>query len=218
MPVGGIKSMANAGLSEESSEEIGGGRFIDNLLPDKPGDEMTKEARVWKTYVWETDRWDKELVGGRNSSLDVLLIFAALFSAISTAFVIGSITDLKPDYAESSAQSLLAISQLLSAQANPQNPPLTAPGPPNTPSFSPSSTAVLVNLLWMLSLSLSVAVSLIAMLAKDWCYKFTSNRSGPAYEQARRRQRKWNGIEKWKMNEVLTYLPGMLHLALCEHC
>ncbi|KAG9077723.1 hypothetical protein FS749_010351 [Ceratobasidium sp. UAMH 11750] len=52
------------------------------------------------------------------------------------------------------------------------------------------------------------------MLAKDWCYKFTSNRSGPVYEQARRRQRKWNGIEKWKMNEVLTYLPGVLHLAL----
>ncbi|KAG8736519.1 hypothetical protein FRC10_009218 [Ceratobasidium sp. 414] len=157
---------------------------------------MTKEARVWKTYVWETDRWDKELVGGRNR------------------FVLVSVADLKPDYTESSAQTLLAISQMLSAQANPQNASLVAPGPSDTPSFSPSRTAVLVNSLWMLSLSLSVAVSLIAMLAKDWCYKFTSSRSGPAYEQARRRQRKWNGIKKWKMNEVLTYLPGMLHLAL----
>ncbi|KAG9084834.1 hypothetical protein FRC06_003877, partial [Ceratobasidium sp. 370] len=129
-------------------------------------------------------------------------------------FVIASITDLKPDYAESSAQTLLVISQMLSAQASPQNASSVTPGSSGTSSFSPSSTAILVNLLWMLSLSLSVAVSLIAMLAKDWCYKFTSNRSGPAYDQARRRQRKWNGIEKWKMNEVLTYLPGMLHLAL----
>ncbi|KAG9085372.1 hypothetical protein FS749_004464, partial [Ceratobasidium sp. UAMH 11750] len=175
---------------------------------------MTNEARVWKTYVWETDRWDKELVGGRNSTLDVLLIFAALFSAISTAFVIVSITDLKPDYTESSAQTLLVIAQMLAIQASPQNASLMAPSPPDAHSFSPSSTAVLVNSLWMLSLSLSVAVSPIAMLAKDWCYKFTFNRSGPAYEQARRRQRKWNGIEKWKMNEVLTYLPGVLHLAL----
>ncbi|KAG9120543.1 hypothetical protein FRC07_003923 [Ceratobasidium sp. 392] len=34
--------------------------------PDPPGEEMSKDARVWKTYVREADRWDKEMIDGRN--------------------------------------------------------------------------------------------------------------------------------------------------------
>ncbi|KAG8790029.1 hypothetical protein FRC12_012885 [Ceratobasidium sp. 428] len=177
-------------------------------LPDEPGSEMTGEARVWKTYVREADMSDKEMVEGRNKQ-------AALFSAVSTAFVIESLGDLKPDPAESSAKTLLLMSQTLTAIANGQTVMPSDPGALDT-TFTPSKTAVLVNLLWLLSLSLSIAVSLIAMLAKEWCYKFLSGRTGPAYEQARRRQLKWNGMERWKMKEVLTYLPGMMHVALCE--
>ncbi|KAG8746625.1 hypothetical protein FRC10_004227 [Ceratobasidium sp. 414] len=169
--------------------------FIDDP-PDEFGAEMAKEARVWKTYVRESDRSDKEMVDGRNK------------------FVIASLSDLKPDPAESSAQTLLVMSQMLAAIAN--NQPVASP-PPGTldpPAFSPSHTAVVVNILWFLSLSLSVAVSLVAMLAKEWCYKFMSGRSGPAYDQARKRQQKWNGMEKWKMKKILIYLPAMMHLAL----
>ncbi|KAG8793665.1 hypothetical protein FRC12_002069 [Ceratobasidium sp. 428] len=182
--------------------------------PDLPGEEMAKDARVWKTYVKEADRWDKEMIDGRNSSLDVMLIFAALFSAISTAFIIESLGDLKPDLADESTQTLLFISQTLTAMANGQ----PAPSPPvdtfNPQRLSLPRSAVVVNVLWLLSLSLSVAVSLIAMLAKDWCYKFMSGRSGPIYEQARKRQEKWNGMERWKMAEMLVYLPVAMHLAL----
>jgi hypothetical protein len=130
--------------------------------------------------------------------------------------VIESLNDLKPDPAKSSAQTLLIMSQTLAAIANGQPAALTALDAVEAPVFSPPGSAVLVNLLWFLSLSLSVAVSLIAMLAKEWCYMFMSGRSGVIYEQARRRQQRWNGIERWKMKEVLTYLPGVMHLALCE--
>ncbi|CAE6365037.1 unnamed protein product [Rhizoctonia solani] len=53
--------------------------------PDEYGAELGKEARVWKVYVQETDKWDRELVDGWNKSLDVILVFAALFSAVSTS-------------------------------------------------------------------------------------------------------------------------------------
>ncbi|KAG8693066.1 hypothetical protein FRC08_009342 [Ceratobasidium sp. 394] len=46
--------------------------------PDEPGAEMAREARVWKTYVRESDKLDKEMVDGRNNSLDVLLIFVSV--------------------------------------------------------------------------------------------------------------------------------------------
>jgi hypothetical protein len=116
--------------------------------------------------------------------------------------VIESLNDLKPDPAESSAWTLLAISQTLAAMSNGQAVTLPTQDTPDTPAFSPSRTAVVVNLLWFLSLSVSVAVSLIAMVAKEWCYMFMSGRSGAIYEQARRRQHRWNGIEKWKMTEA----------------
>ncbi|KAG9089135.1 hypothetical protein FS749_001589 [Ceratobasidium sp. UAMH 11750] len=182
--------------------------------PDEPGAEMARGARVWRTYVKEADRLDKELVEGRNSSLDVLLIFAALFSAISTAFIIESLGDLQPDPAESSAQTLLVVSQTLAAIANGQHVTLQTQGGSSTAAFPPSRSTVAVNVLWLLSLSLSVAVSLVAMLAKDWCYIFMSGRSGPVYEQARRRQERWNGMKRWKMEQVLACLPGALHMAL----
>jgi hypothetical protein len=67
-----------------------------------------------------------------------------------------------------------------------------------------------------MSLSLSVAVALIAIVAKDWCYQFMSGRNGQILLQGRRRQLRWEGIEKWKMQEILYILPLMMHAALCE--
>ncbi|KAG9088164.1 hypothetical protein FRC06_002196 [Ceratobasidium sp. 370] len=166
--------------------------------PDEPGAEMARGARVWRTYVRESDRSDKELTDGRNN------------------FVIGSLGDLKPDPAESSAQTLLVISQTLATIANGQGVTLQTQGGSGVAVFSPSRSTVVVNVLWLLSLSLSVAVSLVAMLAKDWCYKFMSGRTGPIYEQGRRRQERWNGMQRWKMQEVLVHLPGVMHLALRE--
>ncbi|QRV94369.1 transmembrane protein [Ceratobasidium sp. AG-Ba] len=185
-------------------------------LLDEPGAEMAREARVWRTYVREASKWDKEIADRHTNSLDVLLLFAALFSAISTAFVVQSVNDLKPDHAELSAQALLVMSRTLAAIANEQTIPsqplkLDDPG---IAAFKPSNAAVLVNTLWFASLALSVIVSLVAMLAKKWCYKSVPGRPALAYEHARRQQKKWNAMERWKVNKVIEYLPGVMHLTL----
>ncbi|KAF8751684.1 hypothetical protein RHS01_08220 [Rhizoctonia solani] len=126
-----------------------------------------------------------------TSNVRLMWSQAALFSAISTAFILESTQDLKPDYAEVSAHTLAAI---LAASE-----------------FSPSSAAIQVNILWFTSLSLSVAVALIAIVAKDWCYQFMATRTGPALIQGRRRQLRWEGIEQWRMREILNVLPLMMH-------
>ncbi|CAE6413275.1 unnamed protein product [Rhizoctonia solani] len=190
-----------------------------DILPDidEYGAELGKEAKVWKIYMDETDKWDAELVEGWNKSLDVILVFAALFSAISTAFLIESSNRLREDPADVSAETLLVISRTLLAMSNNTRPPDLDASPlitQNIPGFKPSRAAVLVNALWYLSLSLSVATSLLAMLAKDWCHSFTAGRIGHPCMQARRRQQKWNMIEQWKMQELLGLLPLLIHLAL----
>ncbi|CUA71108.1 Acetyl-CoA carboxylase 1 [Rhizoctonia solani] len=182
---------------------------------DQPGKELDPDAQVWKTYVQEADQVDEELVDGWNKSMDVILIFAALFSAISTAFVIESYKNLKQDPADTSSQALLTISQTLMFLANGSQPATVPSASDEQPTvFKASAKAICVNVLWFLSLSLSVAVSLISMLAKEWCLEFMSGRTGPPGAQARRRQQRWDGLVQWRMKEVIMVLPSLIHLSL----
>ncbi|CCO33703.1 hypothetical protein BN14_07788 [Rhizoctonia solani AG-1 IB] len=182
---------------------------------DEPGQELARDAQVWKTYVREADAMDVERVEGWKQTSDVILIFAALFSAVSTAFVIESYKNLKPDPAEVSVEILRTMSRTLLIVANQtQSTEFHIPEPENESRFSPSWSAICVNLLWFLSLSISILVSLIAMLSKEWCSQFMSGRTGSPVAQARRRQQRWDGLVKWKMEGVLTFLPSLIHLAL----
>ncbi|CUA75344.1 hypothetical protein RSOLAG22IIIB_05848 [Rhizoctonia solani] len=189
---------------------------IQMMDPDEYGAELGKEARVWKVYVQETDKWDRELVDGWNKSLDVILVFAALFSAVSTSFLIESSGMLKQDPNDVSAAALVTISQALLAIANNSSVDIinSTLSPNVSSSFVPPQHAVVVNTIWFLSLSLSIATSLLAMLAKDWCHSFIANRTGHPWDQSLRRQRKWVMIERWKMQELITVLPSLIHLSL----
>ncbi|CAE6454882.1 unnamed protein product [Rhizoctonia solani] len=182
---------------------------------DDEGTELSKDAKFWKIYVEETDRWDAEVIDGWNRSLDVILVFAALFSAILTAFLIESSKRLQQDPIDNSAQSLLVISQTLLAVANGLPPPgLDVLSLDSTETFTPTRNAIVINTLWYLSLSISLATAFIAALAKEWCQSFLSGRTGHPCIQARRRQQKWTMIESWRMEELITLLPTLIHIAL----
>ncbi|QRW18568.1 DNA-directed RNA polymerase subunit beta' [Rhizoctonia solani] len=184
---------------------------------DECGAELTKDARVWKVYVKEADKSDTELVDGWNKSLDVILVFAALFSAVSTAFLIESSKMLKQDPNDVSAAALVVISQALVAFTSNSSVDLVSlgmPGQSSSSPFVPAHNAVLINTLWYLLLATSIATSFLAMLAKDWCRSFETGRSGHPWEQAQRRQRKWMMIEQCKMHELILVLPSLIHVSL----
>ncbi|CAE6410737.1 unnamed protein product [Rhizoctonia solani] len=133
---------------------------------DEYGAELGKEAKVWKVYVDETDKWDAELVDGWNKSLDVILVFAALFSAISTTFLIESSGRLRVDPTDTSTETLLIISRTLLAISNNTRPPdldNTLNVNSGSSAFKPPNSAIIINAMWYLSLSLSVATSFLAM-------------------------------------------------------
>ncbi|KAF8601448.1 hypothetical protein BDV93DRAFT_421308, partial [Ceratobasidium sp. AG-I] len=128
-------------------------------------------------------------------------------------FVLESSKDLKPDPAESVATTLLIISQTLLAMSNQSGstPALVFAEPPR---FVPATSAIVVNVLWFTSLILSVSVTLIAMLAKEWSHLYMVGRTGQHIQQARRRQRRFDGMKVWHMVGVITALPTLMHLAL----
>ncbi|GAB1527830.1 hypothetical protein RhiTH_011018 [Rhizoctonia solani] len=166
---------------------------------DERGNELGPDAQVWKTYVKETEQIDGEQVDAWNK------------------FVIESYKNLKKDPEDSSAQILLFMSQLLATMTNgsqelgvqlSNNIQLKQRG------SSPSRLDICVNFLWFLSLSLSVAVTLTSMLAKEWCLTFMLGRTGPPGARARERQQRWDGIVCWKMEEVAMLLPSLIHVSL----
>ncbi|KAF8669620.1 hypothetical protein RHS04_08826 [Rhizoctonia solani] len=199
--------------------ESAGGNVREYLPTETQSEDygLGKEAKFWKTYVKETDRWDGELVDEGLVLLGLWMffwtpVFAALFSAIVTAFIVESSSLLQEDPADVSAQTLLIISQTLLAMSNNTQPIELTPTSP-TP-FAPSRSAVAVNVLWYLSLALSVSTAFLAILAKEWCHSFMIGRTGHPCLQARRRQRKWTMIERWKMRELILVLPSLIHLSL----
>ena len=50
---------------------------LDINLQDKRGEEMSKDARIWRVYVDEASKADIIMTEGWNRSLDVLLVFVS---------------------------------------------------------------------------------------------------------------------------------------------
>ncbi|KAH7325494.1 hypothetical protein B0J17DRAFT_722962 [Rhizoctonia solani] len=183
---------------------------------DEEGKELGPDAQVWRTYVKEADRVDEELVDGWNKSMDVNLIFVrdsyctlidkfysytyrppySLPSPLR-AFVIESYKNLKQDPADVSAQTLLVISQTLSSMNN-----------------GSQTTNVPPIRIWKHLRSKHHQLRSVVHACQGWCLEFMSGRIGPPGSQARRRQRRWDGVVGWKMNEVLVVLPSLIHLSL----
>ncbi|KAF8695666.1 hypothetical protein RHS03_08028, partial [Rhizoctonia solani] len=126
---------------------------------------------------------------------------------------------LREDPNDVSATALTMISRALAAIATSnssaiQSADFQLPIQSNVLDFTPPKVAIWINVLWYSSFSLSTATAFMAMLAKDWCYSFKAKRTGHAYDQAHRRQRKWRMIQSCGMQEVIEALPSLMHLSL----
>ncbi|KAG9086717.1 hypothetical protein FS749_003431 [Ceratobasidium sp. UAMH 11750] len=185
----------------------------ERMAADKPGEEMAHDATIWKLYLEEAVEHDQELVKGRQSSLDMLLLFAALFSAILTAFLIESKGLLQQDPADASAALLLLIAQSQHRMELGIQPPALNEFP-SSPTFTPLPSARWINGIWFTSLALSLSAALIAMLSKEWLTAYLSSRPRHAYSHALLRQSRMEGLERWWALHFISLLPSLLHLSL----
>ncbi|CAE7089056.1 unnamed protein product [Rhizoctonia solani] len=176
----------------------------------------SKSALIWDKYLKLSEPGDKAVLADLEGTIDVTLVKAALFSAISTGFLLESSKSLLP---EPNFATVLAIRELtavvqagLQVPTNSSLPPEGATTVAN--SFKPSMTIIWVNCLWFLSLGLSISVSLFAMLAKRLCYKARLTYWGTPYERSVRRQEVWEALEKWKFEFLVEQLSMLMHIAL----
>ncbi|KZV85829.1 hypothetical protein EXIGLDRAFT_681498, partial [Exidia glandulosa HHB12029] len=171
---------------------------------------MADAARVWKVYRKEAMAFDNTLLEGWSSTLDILLIFAGLFSAVATAFVIESYQLLQPD---NSAYTAAALYILVSASNHSAG--ITLPPPPDLSFSSPLTRWI--NGLWFTSILISLTVALLSILVKQWITEYRARNNASAKsprDWARRHQLYSQALNAWPVAEVVSFLPVMLHLSL----
>ncbi|KAH7098268.1 hypothetical protein BKA62DRAFT_375160 [Auriculariales sp. MPI-PUGE-AT-0066] len=178
--------------------------------PDIYGQEASDNARVWQVYCDESSEQDQAMLEGWNKTLDILLIFAGLFSAVSTTFIIESYSALQPDYNAYTANILFVLATSQSSSSPMPNIP-----PPDE--FTITGATRWTNGLWFTSLVLSLSVALLSILAKQWLDEYRARISGPfqsARYWARRRALFFRGLKAWHLPAFISTLPVLLHISL----
>ncbi|KAG8942434.1 hypothetical protein FRC03_003217 [Tulasnella sp. 419] len=164
------------------------------------------DNRFWQTYVSESGKFDKELIESWNDNLDSLLLFAALFSAINTSFIIESYKRLQRDGVDST-NSLLK----LMLQHRNDNETLRL----EDDDWSPPSQAVRVNAELFASLACSLLASFGAILGKEMLAEYKSSGAlNTLPEQGRKRQRKYDGLKRYRFRLLMQMLPILLQFSL----
>ncbi|KAJ3755441.1 hypothetical protein EV360DRAFT_10680, partial [Lentinula raphanica] len=173
--------------------------------------EHDPEARIWWVYNDEAAAFDNDMIGEFGDSLDILLVFAGLFSAVVTTFIVQTSQALSVDNASLSASYLGEISTILRASGNIT---LISQIPFTNTTFSPASGDIWVNGLWFTSLTIALSVALFAVLAKQWLRQYMSIVTGTPRERAFIRQFRFDGFKTWKVQAIISILPVLLHLSL----
>ncbi|KAI0314638.1 hypothetical protein OF83DRAFT_423310 [Amylostereum chailletii] len=177
---------------------------------------------IWSYYLGHLDERDKVMVDHWKADMDGVLIFSGLFSAIVTAFIVETYKDLQPDNEEMSTQLLVRVVAAL------ENTNTSAVGV--TPFDGPSTSASLwINILWFLSLLLSIVCAISATLVQQWFRKYIQRWSSERI-QSKIKKRKdlpnrkrfraqahasfTAGIDRFGLVVFVNSVSYMLHLAL----
>ncbi|KAK0483886.1 hypothetical protein IW261DRAFT_1417647 [Armillaria novae-zelandiae] len=164
-------------------------------------EEMGPNARVFRTYLDERGIFDANMVK-ESRDVDVLLVFAGLFSAVVTTSVAQTSRSLQADYTE------IAL-----LQAGPPWTLVPSPLNPNT-SFIASTTSIWVNGLWFTSLALGLTTALVSVLVKQWLHHYMALPSGTPRERSLLRQFRFAGLQKWRVLIIIGSLPVLMHATL----
>ncbi|KAI0035366.1 hypothetical protein K488DRAFT_10302, partial [Vararia minispora EC-137] len=154
---------------------------------------------------------DKALVESWKGDMDGILFFSGLFSAVVTAFLIESYKFLQID---NSATTVMLLARTVAVLEN--APVSTIDAPVNT---NPSIVISLyINCVWFLSLILSLNCALLATLIQQWAREYSQIVSDDQHmsklRQASIRAYVAEGVEKFGVSTIVTWVPILLHNGL----
>ena len=201
--------------------------FITRNVDGFPESAGKSEKSIWEHYnemaavednireVELRDLADTILVFVRLNPLydALLLIFLqdGLFAAFLSAFLVFTIPQLQPNSTDIAMDVLIHISQQLS------NSTTAAYSPAE---FTVSPGIAVVNALFFLSLALILIDAFLAMLVKSWLQEFDRGwrKYTVAKLRAQERERRLQGFQRWKLDELVALLPILIQTSLLLFC
>ncbi|KAJ3935999.1 MAG: hypothetical protein NXY57DRAFT_957693 [Lentinula lateritia] len=158
----------------------------------------------WEESMKRVDLYDDEMCRGWKEDVDTLLVFAGLFSAAVTAFIIESYKWLQPNNLDFNLQLLQHIAVQLNTQI-----------PTSSQQDFSAASAVRINAVWFLSLIFSLSTVLLGILCKQWLREHRRDTPVSSSKEALElRQLRFESLEKWGIPALLASLPLFLQLAL----
>ncbi|ESK91719.1 hypothetical protein Moror_10639 [Moniliophthora roreri MCA 2997] len=181
------------------------------LNPWKSGESFHYKLETGATTQSQTDpfdafferakEFDSSMCTRWEQDIDSLLTYAGLFSAVVTTFAVDSVNSLQQDPQEESVR-LLAILAAGQTNAEPQE------------EFTPSTAAVTINVMYYLSLTLSLTSALVGILCKQWVREY--QRDYPhltAQQKLAVRQSRYDGLQTWHVPGIIAFIPLLLEAA-----
>ncbi|KAI0759633.1 hypothetical protein BC629DRAFT_1295321, partial [Irpex lacteus] len=168
----------------------------------------------WTAMARSVRDFDEEKVRDCKEDIDTLLVFAGLFSAVLTAFLVESYTNLVED---PSTQTLLAIRQLVAQTSSyrVEGGMLNTTVLPYSPEpFQVSRADIRVNVLWFASLLFSLITASFGILVKQWLREFLAVENPSPQARLRVRHVRYPQLAQWRVFQIAAVLPLLLQLSL----
>ncbi|KAI9455573.1 hypothetical protein BJY52DRAFT_636244 [Lactarius psammicola] len=169
---------------------------------------------LWSMYLTEAEKQDKDVTESWKGDTEGILVFTGLFSATVAAFIIESYKKLSPDPSDTTNALLTQLSGQIFNISN--GIPLASVTAQRSQPFKPTASAVRVNVLWILSLVLSLTCALSATLMQQWArrYQELAQHHGAPHRRARMRAYVFDGISKFGMTRAVATMPTILHISV----
>lgn len=141
---------------------------------------------------------------------------AGLFSGVVTAFTVESYQWLQEDHAETSVKLLAQIASQMSSFSVSQTfvNSTTSSVQSEAATVEPDSLDVTINLLWFISLTLSLTSAFFAIAVQQWLRTLPLPHHLSVKDSIFLRQRRYVSVIRWHLPNIITLLPVLLQLAV----
>ncbi|VDB92622.1 unnamed protein product [Peniophora sp. CBMAI 1063] len=169
------------------------------------------EDKFWLRYLIDASKYDRIQTESWKGDTDGILIFTGLFAATVAAFLVESYQLLSPNSADVSSVLLAQISSQLAQLGNGTSAPAQALPPFEVPRY-----AVTLNILWFMSLLLSLMSALASTLMQQWTRRYlrATQHRGPARKRGPVHVFLHRGTRRFKLSLVVDCIVWLLHAAV----
>ncbi|VDC02280.1 unnamed protein product [Peniophora sp. CBMAI 1063] len=185
-----------------------------NSTPAQKVHYQSARDRFWTLYLSQAEGKDRERSERWRVDTDGILIFTGLFSSTVASFVTASYSTLAT--ADSGSETVALLRQLVALTLTNGTSTAELLVTQRADSLSTSDTDVYINILWFLSLIVSISCALLAVMMQQWARQYAQDvqRGGTPSARGPLQSLLSTGIEKFRMENAIDMIMALVHISV----